>query len=259
MADNLELLLDVGNTHLKWGWFNRGSFRLEDTGRILHLGQLDTAVLSCRRQDNITPSKIIAANVAGADSAEQLSVWAHHRWQQKINFMSSQASHGHVVNAYDHPEKLGVDRWATLIAAHQDYPDSALLIVDCGTAITLDVMVNTSTVGRHLGGLILPGIRLMKRALLQGTAGIVLAAERQQGLMAGLANNTTDAIFGGIEQSIVATIERVHWQAEQHLGMPVQCLMTGGDGEEIAQYLAIKWAYEAHLVLLGLAYWGALF
>ena len=70
-------------------------------------------------------------------------------------------------------ESLGVDRWLALLAAHRHAPTEPLMVLDCGSAITLDLLV---VGGRHLGGYIVPGLALMRSSLLSETAGVAVEA-----------------------------------------------------------------------------------
>lgn len=151
-----------------------------------------------------------------------------------------------VSNAYDHPEKLGVDRWLAMIGAHRHYA-GALCVADCGTAITFDVL---HADGRHQGGLIAPGLALMKKALVSNAADLSFTAQSHQ---MQLATETNAAIANGVFLAAVGLIE----QAMQAFSPEYQLILTGGDAEIVAEALSISSAIDKELVLKGLAVFGS--
>ena len=105
---------------------------------------------------------------------------------------------GGVMNAYDDIDQLGVDRWLTIIAAWNRYR-SAVCIVDCGTALTLDVV---SASGQHAGGFIVPGLTLMGDVLNRQTQQI--NASLDQKLSLELGRNTRECISNGAVMAITS-------------------------------------------------------
>jgi type III pantothenate kinase len=102
--------------------------------------------------------------------------------------------------------------------------------------------------GRHQGGYILPGLRMMRAALHAGTAALPLA----DGTNLDIGRNTATAIASGTLLGLVATIERVAAEQIRHY-KSLQCILTGGDGELVGRHLKIPYHYEPDLVLKGLA------
>ena len=156
--------------------------------------------------------------------------------------VKSQAHAFGVYNAYQQPEKLGVDRWLALVAVRNHYQLPAC-IVDCGTAITVDLI---DADGKHQGGLISPGLTLMKKSLAAGTEALQF---HETNYDFGPANFTEAAIYSGTLAAAVGLIE--HVLTKQSNAM--QLILTGGDAEIIATQLAIKPIIDADLVLRGLA------
>ena len=149
-----------------------------------------------------------------------------------------------VTSAYDDPGTLGADRLAALIAARVRYPGSTC-IVDCGTAVTVDVLDQG---GVHRGGVIFPGFGSMRTALEMDTAMDV----EEQGSFAAPATSTRDAIYSGclsaVAGGIVQAIDRM--QVE---GTPFdQIILTGGDAELLVSLFAHTVIHEPHWVLEGL-------
>lgn len=237
------LLVDVGNSRIKWmlweqgralargGLFHRG-FEQEDLGRQLW-GPLER------------PSRVIVANVAGAEMAAALGAWMAEAWSVRAQFMVSEAEGFGIRNAYAAPERLGVDRWAAMIGARA-LISQACCIVDCGTAVTIDAL---SATGVHLGGAIIPGIRLMREALYRDTRQIP-ADEVGQVTLFG--RSTHDCVWGGTAYAATAAIDRMTEQMEEAMGVTVCRLLTGGDVEMLLPALKNSYRLEPDLIFLGL-------
>ena len=163
-------------------------------------------------------------------------------------FLHSQASLCGVTNAYQAPERLGTDRWANLIAAHAYYPGPAV-IIDCGTAITIDAL---DAAGKHLGGLIVPGMDLMSAALVGNAAGIELKEPESQSVSL-LGSSTESAVAGGVLYTAVALVDRVCQDLRAELGHATKMLLTGGDAGRILPLLGNRPRHDANLVLKGLS------
>jgi type III pantothenate kinase len=147
-----------------------------------------------------------------------------------------------VRNGYNDAEKLGVDRWLALIAVRQRYKGNTC-IVDCGTAITIDLI---DAAGCHLGGLIAPGLRLMKTALATGTEALMFDQIKHP---IGIANSTHAAIYTGTLWSVIGLIEHIINNQPEFTSL----ILTGGDAELIAEQLKCQAIVEADLILRGLA------
>ena len=150
-------------------------------------------------------------------------------------------------NAYPDPASLGIDRWAALIAAHHGYP-GAVCVVDCGTAVTLDMV---TAAGEHRGGLILPGIEMLQQMLLRNTAGLRLSGKPLTAMP--LANNTTAGIYGGAVYMLVAAIDRSIADMRAEQGINIDIVMTGGDAGRVLSLLHSAAHHDPDLVLRGIA------
>lgn len=169
------LLLDAGNSRIKWAL---SSSNTPHTGPWLASGacthaELQTLALSWQHAvhslHSAHPRSIWMANVAGSTMAAALEQVVHRLWGVgcTVHRCTSQSKQGGLRNRYQHPEQLGADRWISAIGARHLYPEQPLLIATLGTATTLDAI---SPCGHFLGGLILPGLHMMQRALTQQTA-----------------------------------------------------------------------------------------
>lgn len=194
-------------------------------------------------QYRVPPKKIAIVSVSAKQVASSVIELSQMLWPD-IETLVPQSSHQAfgVTSAYDHPEKLGVDRWLAMIGAHRSYP-GALCVVDCGTAITVDVL---QADGKHLGGVIAPGLSLMKKALVSNTADLSVAAQVHH---VKLATETGAAIANGVLMAVTGLIE----QATRRVTVSYQLIVTGGDAGIVATSLSIPLVIDDKLVLKGLA------
>lgn len=238
----MNLLIDIGNSRLKWGLLQNGAIFSQ---MALDHQQNDWQTLLLKSWQQLEkPQKIAICSVASPEKAEQIIDLANQLWKKvKIIIPTSMANGFGVQNGYLYPQKLGVDRWLCLIATRHFYKKAAW-IVDCGSAITVD-FINEH--GLHNGGLIAPGLKLMKKALSQNTAALNYS---WQNYPLGLANFTEGAIFTGTLYAAVGLIE----QAVVTQATKAMIVLTGGDAELISPHLSHhSIIVDPDLVLRGLA------
>jgi len=235
----VKLLVDMGNTRLKWATINDEQLI---TGEPLLNAVLTQQTLLKLWQPLTAPTQLVIACVSANQSLTLVMEVAVSLWADiNIVRVRSQAQGFGLTNAYLQPEKLGVDRWLALIAARHFYTVPAC-VVDCGTAITVDLI---DADGHHLGGLISAGLALMKKSLAHGTDALPFS-DTSHPLEA--ANFTEAAIYSGTLLAAVGLIEQVLAK----LGN-VSVILTGGDAALIAPHLSIKAIVDPDLVLRGLA------
>jgi type III pantothenate kinase len=188
------------------------------------------------------PSRILVSNVAGEAMAQRLrSVCA--AWNCPLEFVTASAERCGVRNGYELPERLGSDRWAALIAAWRQVR-SACLVVNCGTATTVDAL---SAQGEFLGGLILPGVSLMQHSLATNTAQLLA----EQGTLQDFPRNTADAIHSGMMRATLGAI-RHQFDLLQASHGEVRCLLGGGAAGVVQPQLELPLERIDNLVLKGL-------
>ena len=227
--------LDSGNSRIKWG--------VHDGKQWLAQGALAHAEVKQLQQllsDWPHPAKVMLANVAGAEAGarirERLGAWL-----PVLQEARSEHVRCGVTNHYLNPEKLGVDRWCALIGA-RGLSRTAAIVVMAGTATTIDTL---DADGNFLGGMILPGGDLMRRALAVDTAALPFADGRH----ADYPRCTDDAIVTGCIEAQVGAIER----AWQRLGnIDKICLLSGGNAASLAPHLGIRLRAVSNLPMEGL-------
>lgn len=228
------LCLDAGNTRLKFGLRQGAEWTLQ--GAAEH----DRAFSLLRETLTQAPARIVACNVAGDDIRRQVEDFAA-GLRCRVDWLASSAVACGVSNGYENPQQLGADRWAALIGARSLHAGRCVVVV-AGTATTIDMM---DAQGRFRGGLILPGLSLMRAALAGGTAGLPQARGRYRPL----ATNTDDAIVSGALHATLGAIQRVR---DGQDGETV-CLVSGGAAVELLPYLPRPHRVIENLVLEGLA------
>jgi type III pantothenate kinase len=228
------LCIDCGNTRIKWGlltaagaWHARGA---------IPLIQLDNLRAVLINQPDFT--RVVGCNVAGAENAERIAA----QFKTTPEWVMPQREQCGVRNGYKKPAQLGADRWASLIAARELHA-GASLVVNAGTATTIDLL---DADGRFRGGLILPGLNLMRTALAGNTADLPLAVASH----AAIPTDTDSAIVSGALEATVGAIERMFSRLQ---GQPAICLLSGGAAGELQPLLQIPLQNVEDLVLRGLA------
>lgn len=233
------ICIDSGNTRIKWGVHEAGRWLAQ--GALRHTEVADLA----GRLSHWQPKSVLLANVAGPEAGAGIHQ-ALCAWTPLISEVRAGAAYDDVRNGYENPERLGVDRWCALIGA-RGLTAKPCLVVMAGTATTIDTLDVT---GRFLGGLILPGVDLMRRALARDTAALPLA----QGQHTGYPRNTDDAIVSGCIEAQAGAIERAYGRIVNQPG--ASCLLSGGAAQMLAPYLCIPYRLVDNLVLEGLARLG---
>ena len=241
----MKLLLDAGNTSIKWGLCEDGN--IVTSGSFIHAGNNIDDLADQSWSILQTPADVVIANVAGKEFGRRLSGWTIKHWGITPVFIAATGQACGVTNAYTVPEHLGVDRWAALIGARQ-HGGGAVCVVDCGTAITLDML---GADGVHQGGLILPGVEMLKQLLLKNTA--LTNTSRMQEPASLFAMGTVAAINGGALYMAVAAIDRIVADMASVLDAHPDVVITGGDASRILTLLACPARDDPELVLKGLA------
>lgn len=233
------LCLDAGNTRLKYGLFDGGAWRCQ--GAVRH-DTPDDLVAGLPGQ----PTRIIACNVAGETVRLRIEALAA-RLGLPLAWLDSTATACGVRNGYDRPQQLGADRWAALIGARAMHA-GACVVVMAGTATTIDAMDQT---GLFRGGLILPGLTLMRSALARNTADLPHAT----GQYRAQPTNTDDAIVSGAIHATLGAIERMR----ATLAGDALCLLSGGAVAELIPHFGLPHRQVDNLALEGLARFGIVF
>lgn len=232
-----QFCIDAGNTRIKWALIDAGA-NVVDAGAIstqAFLAGLDTL------PEITAPHAVVACNVASSEVVSRIEAL-----YKKIYWLQSQAECAGVRNHYKIPAQLGVDRFAALVAAHAAPCDQ--LVVMCGTALTVDAL---SSRGDFLGGVIAPGLTLMRQSLARGTAQLPFAVEA----VGDLPRSTQQAIGTGTLLATLGVIEGVRNRMQAAEATPLRLVLSGGWAEALSPHLPsdLEVMHRPHLVLQGLA------
>lgn len=228
------LAVDCGNTRLKWGLHEAGTWRRTGAAAVEELGGLE------RRWKGLPAvDKVVIANVAGV-SARAMLGGIFSRLRYRAVWVEAKRRECGVTNGYSMPAQLGADRWAALIGAWS-FERGPCLVVMAGTATTADILKSD---GKFAGGAILPGLDMMKGSLAKNTAGLASA----RGRFSLLPRRTADAIETGCLLAQAGAVERMFATLERG----AKCLLAGGAAARIAPHLRIRARKVENLVLEGL-------
>lgn len=237
------LCLDAGNSRLKWGLHDGAGWHVQGVCASVDLADLP----HCLPQ---RPVRILACNVAGAQVADGIAALAT-TLQAPLDWFRASAACAGVRNHYDAPTRLGADRWAALVGTRACHTGAAVVVM-AGTATTVDAL---TAAGDFLGGLILPGIDLMRRALAENTANLPAA----QGPHAAFPTQTDSAIVSGCIEATAGAVERMARRLQARAdGVDFRVFLSGGAADLLAPHLTPAPCRVDNLVLEGLARTSAL-
>ena len=210
------LQVDIGNSRIKW--------RLLDKQNSMAAGSQPTSTILSGEplalQGVTSVSEVRVASVANPVVTASLQRQLAKKFSVSIKMAQVSAKAGAVTCGYKNPQQLGVDRWLAVVAAYQQFPER-LLVVDAGSAITLDVV---SSEGQHQGGYIIPGLRLMNEALRGGTEAVDVISNNASNLLTP-GKDSQQAVNKGCLMVAVAAVEKLVSQ------QPIRVVVTGGDAE----------------------------
>jgi type III pantothenate kinase len=242
------LAIDIGNTRLKWALYAapqpglapiaHGAEFLEQIDRLAEGPWATlpppTTMLGC----------VVAGDAARRRVEEQMEIW-----DVPPQWVVPKESEAGLVNGYDHPTRLGADRWVAMIGARHRMlaqgPARPLVVALVGTAVTIEAI---DADGRFLGGMIVPGHGIMLRALEGGTAGLRVPT----GEVRDFPTNTSDALTSGGTFAIAGAMERMVSNLQRHSGVEPLCYMTGGAGWKMAPSLLRPFELVENLIFDGL-------
>ena len=243
------LAIDVGNTRLKWALYPSAK------GNAVPMAQgaefLDNIEkLSEGAWANLpAPTHMLGCIVAG-DAVKRRVEEQMELWDVAPQWVVSSLNEAGLTNGYDHPFRLGADRWVAMIGAwHRGLaqgPARPMVVVMVGTAVTVEAI---DANGKFLGGIILPGHGIMLRALEAGTAGLHVPT----GTVREFPTNTSDALTSGGTFAIAGAVECMVKHVRNHCGgMEPKCFMTGGAGWKMAPSMSVPFELAENLIFDGL-------
>jgi len=216
----MKLVLDVGNTRLKWRMAGH-------EGRVAHAQEGWETQLIEAWQALAAPSAVFAGSVASEPLNQRVAECVRKLWPHlNTLWLHSQASCCGVRIQYAEPQRFGVDRFAALVAARAEFTDQAVIVVDAGTAITVDVL---DAAGLHQGGLIMPGLHLLSSSLIQGAAQLMDKPAFAHDWSCAPQHETVRAVHSGAVCMLQGGVVHAVQQALETVRAEAVLVLTGGD------------------------------
>ena len=276
----MKLLVDIGNRRLKWATATAAGALDGRTGVLEYSGPPNDAPADPNGLGGLSglaaqlaaldpPTSVWVSCVAAPESGRAVAEYARGAWSLAPVFVTAQKQQAGIVNGYPHAASLGSDRWAALLAAGELFPRQPVIVVDAGTAVTVDLLDGA---GLFRGGVIFPGVHAMQFALGAHTENITGAESRAEsrvenaacgaaadvaGQVNAVATDTHGAVAAGALLAVAGGINLA--VARQWAALQTECrvVATGGDAGRVAPLLATevsaKIRIEPQLVLQGLA------
>ncbi|MEJ7928458.1 type III pantothenate kinase [Ramlibacter sp. AN1015] len=243
------LAIDVGNTRLKWAVYDQpraGARPLVHGAEFLeNIDKLSDGPWASLPE----PTRMLGCSVAADAIKLRVAEQMEELWDVTPQWVHASSSEAGVSNGYDHPTRLGADRWVAMVGAwHRMLGQGAarpVVVAMVGTAVTVEAI---DASGHFLGGFILPGHGIMLRALESGTAGLHVPT----GEVREFPTNTSDALTSGGTFAIAGAVERMIHHVRARCGADPACFMTGGAGWKMAPFMAAPFELVETLIFDGL-------
>ena len=243
------LLLDGGNSQLKWAWVENGTFSEVGRAPYRDLTQLGEEWLQFADDDVNIVGCAVCGSVKKAMVEEQLT--------RPVEWLSSMPQALGIRNHYRRPEEHGSDRWFNALGSRR-FTQNACVVVSCGTAVTTDALTEDN---HYLGGTIMPGFHLMKEAMALKTANL----NRPIGKVYPFPTTTPNAIASGMMDAVCGALMMMHGRLKDKTGegKPVDIIITGGGAARVVQALPESFVHDNqvkivdNLVIHGLLHWIA--
>lgn len=232
------LAIDAGNTRIKWGVHDGRGWSAQGV-----VGRDEAAQLAAGLRALPGIRQAVISNVAGTECRAALQKVLD-QMGIAVRWVEAEAQACGVSNGYANPEQLGSDRWVALIAAWHSR-QAACVVACAGTALTVDAL---SSRGRFLGGLIVPGLTMMKTALATNAAGLAL----HDGQLREFPATTGDAVHSGALRAMAGAVDRMRASLAACEGAEPLLLLAGGDAEPLQAALSGAGEIVDNLVLEGL-------
>lgn len=241
----MRLLIDIGNTRVKYVVENHNADKTKSmlsSVKYLSVAELNEAFFS---EHFFHIDEVIVASVNSDEKLAFIKKWAdlHHKFFIQVN---SEAERFGITSSYSQPTTLGIDRWLAMIGAATLYPNENVLIIDAGTAITIDLL---NDAGKHEGGWIMPGLQTMFNSIMNSTTKVHATPLNIQHLDFGA--NSSECVNYGMWAMAIGAIKTAIAQSKQKLKLD-HIILLGGDGERLAEILDENNHYIPELIFHGL-------
>lgn len=247
----MKLLVDIGNTRIKTAVWEAGEIQSRDV--LVHRGEVRTALVRLIEELPADTDQILVAAVAGKKVIDDLKGAMAVDSSVEVLFARTQKEFHGLVNSYSDPSRMGVDRWLAMIGA-VSRKECPLCVVDCGSAITIDVV---SRDRMHKGGYIVPGLKMAEHSLLSKTEDIIVN-ESVSFKTLSWGTSTEQAVQMGVLMMVADFIRGSVDRITEQEGIAPKLYLTGGDAEVVSRHLGVESTHSPLLVFEGLAIYSGL-
>ena len=233
-------LLDIGNTRTKYCTVESGV-----RSKLHAIANEDVSPDFLSSHFGLS-TKLITACVSHEKLINLIATWCD-RNNTEFHRVKSESKKNNVISGYEIPEQLGVDRWLTIIAASELYPKMNVLIIDAGTATTIDFLTES---GQHKGGWILAGVTMLVSTLLMNTSQVSARSKENPSIRFG--TDTSENVHNG---SIAATIGAIQLAISEINSLDYdlnKVIITGGNAHILSPLLTNSNIVIDELVFVGL-------
>jgi type III pantothenate kinase len=242
------LLVDIGNTRVKWAVLRDGK---QGPMRAAAHEKSGLALRALVRGAPRDVGRVLVVSVVDEALTHVLDAAVRRRFGIATEYIGSTRRAFGVTNSYRDTWRLGADRWVSAVGAFALAKGRAVVVANVGTALTIDAVTAR---GRHRGGAIVPGPAVMVESLLAGTHGIRRRARGGEASVRSLfATDTASALAAGSVFAAAAFIDRAVAEAARAFGGRPVLLLTGGGAATLKRQLASPARLVPDLVLRGLA------
>ncbi len=242
----MQLLIDLGNTRLKWALASSGT--ISARGALEHGGADIAATLESEWISLPSVRRIYVASVASLELDVEIESFAKRRFGVELRVSAQSGDRTRHPQCVSGAEPSG-HRSLSRTRGRARAQTRAQVLVGVGTAMTLDAI---DADGTHLGGWIVPSPLLMRESVLARTARVGSA----DGRLADFADNSADGLYSGSLYAASGAVERFCANAARQFETWPAVVLTGGGADEIAPLLPGAERRE-DLALEGLALWAS--
>ena len=233
----MNLVIDIGNTRTKFSVCNRGDVLITVPVDEFLPSHIDVLQLEYDGLNSVILSSV-------KDYSAELKKALQNKFETFIEL--NHTTPLPIENCYKSKETLGKDRIAAVVGAFDLHPDTNILIIDAGTAITYDIL---TAEGKYLGGNISPGLEMRFKALNQFTGKLPKIEKVEFNKLYG--QTTEQAIIAGVQNGFVYEVDSTIASFKEFYNN-LKVIITGGDAEFFDKKLKNSFFVHFNLISLGL-------
>ena len=233
----MNLAIDIGNTEAKIGIFDDNKLQNKTI-----IKKIDKDKIIDIKNEFPKTSNAILSTVATVDN----NIMEYLKNSFNVFIVLNETTKLPFINKYKTNETLGKDRIAAVAGANNIFPNTNVLIIDIGTAVTYEFLSENN---EYLGGNISPGLNLRYKSLFEFTDKLPLLKVQEECQEIG--TNTHDAIIAGVQNGMLFEIEGYIKQMSMKF-KDLKIILTGGHSDLFAKRIKSSIFVHPNLVLIGL-------